>query len=114
MNNIIPPNLDTSANDSGPSTSEGEPVADVQSVAEDLIRERILFVFSVYPAISRSMLQSAVGSSLAPAVWSPVLQKLLDRGVLEQKTTFKTTPSGRSQSFVLLMKAGTLYKISGE
>jgi hypothetical protein len=69
---------------------------------EQTIRDKIVHVMSIYPRISVSMLQIGVGTSLMPALWKPLLAKMIQDGqILEERKTYRT-PSDRQQSYTIL------------
>lgn len=62
------------------------------------IEERILFVLSVYPTISPSMLQISLGSGLPTKMWHHVLDKLIQERKVFRGSTARTRPNGRQQT----------------
>lgn len=65
----------------------------------DQIRERIKHLLTVYPAISPTMLQAGLGPQTKPSKWRPLLQELVDEGVVKEETVQKMTPFGRHHSY---------------
>lgn len=68
------------------------------------IRERILFTLSIYPKVSPTMLQVALGTSTRPAVWHPVLNQLIEDGLVDRTQVRPPTPapSGRDQVYTII------------
>lgn len=75
---------------------------DEQLSSVNWIRARILHVFSIYPKLSGSMLQVGIGTSIAPALWRPVLKTMIEEGSLKQTNVQAETPSGRIQSYTVI------------
>ncbi len=49
------------------------------------IRQRILDILTVYGRCSPTMLQAALGPYTKPAVWRPVLEKMLKKQEVQEK-----------------------------
>ena len=66
---------------------------------EELIRTKLVHTLSMYPGISRAMLQVGIGPSVSPAMWDPVFDKMVagKQIVVEQETA--ESPAGRMQSY---------------
>jgi hypothetical protein len=77
------------------------------------IREMILHTLQIYPVISPTMLQNALGPWLKAALWRPVLDELIEEGAVVQMQETKLTPRGRYNTYKKLSlappqgKAGT-------
>jgi len=69
------------------------------------IRDKIIHVLSIYPQISTSMLQIGVGTSLMPALWKPVLEKMIEEGIVKRVRKTVVTPTDRQQSYTILSLA---------
>jgi hypothetical protein len=63
---------------------------------ERTVSQRILYLLNVYPGISRSMLQVAIGAAMSPTIWKPVLEQLIKEGKVKQLTKAGRTPMGRT------------------
>lgn len=72
---------------------------------EDVIRGRILHTLGIYPKQSYSMLQVAIGTGLSPQLWHPVLDRMLNEGIVHKRQVTETTPSGRSQVYTIISLA---------
>ncbi len=72
------------------------------SDTDQTIRERIIHTLSIYPQLSPSMLQVGMGTSLIPALWKPVLEKMCEEGIVTQKHESRETPAGRQQSYTII------------
>lgn len=66
------------------------------------IAERIRHVLQHFPKLSHSMLQIGLGPSLAAKVWRPVLDEMIVEGEITVETVYTTTPSGRSQTYMII------------
>lgn len=80
--------------------TDTEPLS--ESAGETVIRERIEHILKIYPKVSMSMLQVAIGTGLAPALWHPVLNKMLLDNVVSKKMFSCATPTGRSQTYTVI------------
>lgn len=69
---------------------------------KNLIRNRILHVLSIYPKLSMSMIQVAIGTGLAPALWHPVIEELIEEEVVDKTQIAADTPTGRVQVYTIL------------
>ena len=67
-----------------------------------MIRDKILKVLEIYPRISPSMLQIGIGSSLPTHVWHPILNDLLEDGVVKCDELVSLSSSGRNQIYKIL------------
>lgn len=73
------------------------------SIAEDMIRQRILHTLWIYPKLSPSMLQIGIGTGFPPALWHPVLERMIDNGEVIRSQTQATNPvSKRDQTYTIL------------
>lgn len=68
------------------------------------VRNRILFTLSIYPRISPTMLQVALGTSTRPSLWHSVLDQLIEDGLVDRFQTRPPTPppSGRDQVYTVI------------
>lgn len=67
-----------------------------------LVREKILHVFGIYPKISPSMLQ--IGLNIKAAIWRPIVDDLIEEGLIRRSNVIAPTPSGRHQNYVVLKR----------
>jgi hypothetical protein len=76
--------------------------AAIDYIAE--IRERILFTLAIYPKLSPTMLQVSLGTSTRPSIWHPVLNQLIEDGLVDRIQIRPPTPapSGRDQVFTVI------------
>lgn len=72
---------------------------------EQTIRDRIHHVLTIYPRISTSMLQIGVGTSLMPALWKPILDRMIREGIVLQERQTHRTPTDRMQVYTILSLA---------
>ena len=68
------------------------------------VRERILHVFSIYPEISPSMLQ--ISLNLKTVIWRPIVDELVNEGLIKRSSIIAPTPTGRHQSYIVLKLVG--------
>jgi len=80
-----------------------EPDQNLGDLAEDMIRQRILHTLGIYPRLSPSMLQIGIGTGFPPALWHPVLERMVETGEVERSQTQATNPvSKRDQTYTIL------------
>ncbi len=77
----------------------------------EAIEAKILHLLSIYPIISPTMLQGGLGGHMKPAVWRPVLEKLIGEGRVAQTQKSMQTPTDRYNSYTMLSLADT--KLNG-
>lgn len=70
--------------------------------SEQIIREKLTHVLSIYPRLSPSMLQVGIGTSLPPSLWKPVLQQMIKEGLIRQEQYSAKTPTDRVQVYTVL------------
>lgn len=73
-------------------------MSDEQEISEhdaDALREKIVHLLKIYPIISPTMLQGGLGPYVKPKVWRPVLEQLIDEGIIEQRQETHLSPGGR-------------------
>lgn len=75
-----------------------EPPDIVSNTVKEL-SARILHILGIYPKISNSMLQVALGTSISPSEWKPILESLKQQGVVQEVVVSSTTPAGRFQTY---------------
>lgn len=66
------------------------------SLAMDDIRNRILHTLEIFPYVSRSMIQVALGPALSPKFWDSPLAALVDEGKVKVVETVVASPGGRA------------------
>lgn len=75
------------------------------SNTSDMIEARILKVLEIYPKISPSMLQIGIGSSLPTAIWKPILEDLVRRGIVVRDEIVSLSSTDRHQVYKVLSLA---------
>lgn len=75
-----------------------------KEVSTEEVREKILHVLSIYPKISPSMLQIAL--NIKSAIWRPVVDTLVEEGLIKRSSLISPTPGGRHQSYIVLKRVG--------
>lgn len=75
-----------------------DPEKDFVPATDDLIRERIIYVLTIWPKISPSMLQVGIGTALSPKMWRPVFDKLIRDRIVQQTISSSKSPSDRDQT----------------
>lgn len=69
---------------------------------EAQLRKRIKFLLELYPRLGPSMLQTALGTSLPPGLWKPILEQMIQEGEVSRLQETHDTPAGRSQTYTIL------------
>ncbi len=72
---------------------------DFVSITDELIKDKIVHVLTVYPNISRSMLQVGIGPAISPKMWHPILQLLKNEGRVVENEEEAKGPTGRDQTY---------------
>lgn len=80
---------------------------------ELLIQHKIRTVLEIYPKISPSMLQIAIGSPPAK-LWKPELAKMIEAGIVTTYTMVHLSAAGRPTSYTIISLNDSGYpKVSG-
>jgi hypothetical protein len=83
--------------------SDEAPEDDLGTVAGDMIRQRILHALFIYPKLSMSMLQIGIGTGFPPALWHPVLERMIENGeVVRTQVQAQNPVSKRDQTYTIL------------
>lgn len=77
----------------------------LQEMEEVAIQNKIVHILKIYPIISPTMLQSGLGPYVKPALWRPVLAKLIEDGTVIEDQKSLYTPSDRYNTYTLLSLA---------
>lgn len=72
---------------------------------EESIRSRILFLLSVYPVMSPSMIQQGIGPAVPIKVWRPIYEALITEGVLKREVFVLETNKGQARAHTLVTLA---------
>ena len=70
------------------------------------IRVKITHLLDVYPGVSPTMLQAAMGPQVQPRYWKPILHELIQEEVVEMQRMPSTTPEGRYNDYIKLFLNG--------
>ncbi len=73
----------------------------------EVIKTKILHLLKIYPVISPTMLQSALGPSTKPTKWRPCLKRLIDSGEVIEEQESMQTPTERYNTYSKLSLPGT-------
>lgn len=69
------------------------------------IRAKIAHILGIFPILSPSMLQVALGTSLPSTLWKPLLEDMVAEGIVLRQAVSTETPAGRQQSYTTLSLA---------
>lgn len=72
---------------------------------EEELRAKILHLLSIYPAVSPTMLQVALGPYTRARQWKPILAELIEEGLVVRSEVVRRTIYGRDNSYTLLKLA---------
>jgi len=115
--NIVPTNAANTTNTEH-TTPPLEPAIDVSKLTVEETRSleqevaiKILHILQVFPAISPSMLQIGIGSSLPAKLWRPILQQMIDDKTVKQDFCLFPTPSGRQTTYTIISLYNTEIKM---
>lgn len=87
-------------------------VTEPQNQASDQeIEAKILHLLNIYPVISPTMLQSGLGPYTKPALWRPVLARLVEEGKIVESQESLQTPSERYNSYSKLSLPGVTVNV---
>lgn len=75
-------------------------------------RLRILHALEVFPFISGSMLHQAIGTATATQLWKPILDQLIEEGLVKETNLQAKSPTGRAQSYTIYHLADRVYTYS--
>jgi len=79
-----------------------------------LLRERILHSLEIFPFLSSSMIHMSIGTSTPRGLWKPVLERLVEDGVVLVTEIFATTPNNRTQTYTIFHLASRTYQPANE
>ena len=104
---------DSSANPPGETSSQeieswtegSDGIADYVSI----LREKILFGLTIYPAVSPTMLHTFLGTSTSTHVWKPILNDLIGEGLVERTEVTLTSPHDRVQTYTIIHRTDKPY-----
>lgn len=66
------------------------------------IASRITHLLGIYPGISPTMLQAGLGPQTKATAWRPVLEDMIDNGIVKKQVQAATTPKGRHNDYTKL------------
>lgn len=62
-----------------------------------LIAQRIIYTLTIYPCLTHSMIQVGLGNRYQPKDWRPVLEALVQSGIIIRSDISIVSPLGRYQ-----------------
>lgn len=75
-------------------TESAEPTTAFEEVTAD-IRADILSLLETYPYLGYTMIQVGIGPAKPPKLWKPILEQLVEEGVILKQTVPVTSGRGR-------------------
>jgi hypothetical protein len=72
---------------------------DFVQTTDQVIRDRLLHVLTIYPGISASMLQVGIGTAISPKMWHPVMAELKKTGQVYETEFAAKAPNGRDLTY---------------
>lgn len=82
--------------------------AEPESVDEEVQAEiavKIVHLLGIYPIISPTMLQGALGPQVKAGIWRPVLTQLIEEGKVVEESVSMLTPTERYNTYTKLSLA---------
>jgi hypothetical protein len=78
--------------------------ADTQLVTgEDLIlREKMMFLLTIYPRLTPTMLHVGIGPQVRPQTWRPIMEALIREGKIKRTGISVHTPKGQYRTYTTL------------
>jgi hypothetical protein len=97
-------NAVTNVNEALTSLSPAAVNADTRLVTgEDLIlREKMMFLLTIYPKLTPTMLHVGIGPQVRPQTWRPVMEALIREGKIKRTGTSVYTPKGQFRTYTIL------------
>ena len=86
---------------------------ETKDLTSEEIEVKILHLLGIYPIISPTMLQGALGPAVKAALWRPVLAQLVEDGRVEEEQESLLTPTDRYNTYAKLKLPGVEVTISG-
>ena len=97
---LIPPQPPSSAD---PMADPGPTITEAFETQVKLLREKIIFGLTIYPALSPSMLHVFLGTAQPKSIWKDVvLEQLISDGVVVKADVALTSPNDRAQTYTVL------------
>jgi hypothetical protein len=69
---------------------------------DEYLKQRITHILSIYPELSPSMIQVALGASISSRWWKPVLEQMVNEGTLARRFAYSKGPGGKGRSYTLI------------
>ena len=77
---------------------------------EGAIARKLVFLLQMYPHISTTMLQVAVSPQLKVAIWKPVLNYLIEVGIIYEYSVSRVAPNGQYRTYKVLCLIDNLHQ----
>jgi len=69
---------------------------------DELTRQRIINTLEIYPKVSPSMLQAAIGPHNKPQFWRPILESLIEEGIVTRDQKSHRSERGRYRILIII------------
>jgi hypothetical protein len=73
-----------------------------------LLREKMLFLLTIYPKLTPTMLHVGIGPQVRPQTWRPVLEALIREKKIKKEYLSVTTPKGQYRTYTVLSLASPI------
>lgn len=83
----------------------GESEEEMSSDEFEGIAARIRHVLEIWPILSPTLLQAALGPQIKSEQWRPVLEEMISSGIIKQEIINKQSPAKRYNDYQRLMLA---------
>ncbi len=88
-------NTNTNPSDELPDESAATELTNAPTIEQD-IKEKIIHILTIYPFLSRAMIQTGLSPALPPKLWGPILDRMVEEGVVTHYDVQTVAPNGRN------------------
>lgn len=76
-----------------------------ESISSKDIVDKLLHILDIYPVLSHTMLQAALGPKIPSRVWKPVMDQLVTEGKIKVDTIVAKNTTGRHITYTRISLA---------
>ena len=80
--------------------------------SDQKLRDKIIFVMTLYPQLSPSMLHTGIGPNVAPQLWRPIVDSMVKEGTIIRSDEGVMTHLEQYRTFTVLRLRDDLYTAS--
>ncbi len=74
----------------------------VPSSSADLLAQKAVFLLTIYPRLNATRLHLGLGPHIPPREWKPVLDRLIEDGVVKREIVNLQSPLGQFRSYTVI------------